>query len=608
LDFGNDVTVGMFPFNVNAPQAMLGTLTEVRYRSQRGLLEHVLQPALSREKSFQSLLSREFPNPLYFAVQPTPIQFWTGGFLPRYCNSAGWSEAAKNRLRFLAQIWFNEPTAEELAGRLRPLLEPLGFPAFSSNVAEVPTSTAAGNETQIDIQSPPDHQRPTIIDEELVRLLGLLERWQEGSPLKEDSKFRDLLFPFLSKCIVWEDHPRVPIVEKKRLIAGNTFPRIEDQAAKPRGLYNFDFPRDAEAYGLLQSLLLFDRSPSKTWDFPHGEAHKRSVSRWLRKHRSRVIGSVQPSDPGIVKGSLRSAVHALALIAVLRDRKKLASDRVDRIASLFKPVWSSAERPVVMSQELQMVVEDLEARHSALCSFVVQEIGVGQGVFDPQDFINPVPLLEILDALAKDFRLEAPPEEAGTSYWETRFVPVNGLRRGAFHDIPARLAKEREEIARAVTGIGSFVAEAGFTSDDPRENLLQCLEEFKALIDLQQGPPQTQKKGLLEFPDESFEKLWKERLFQDANVRSTWVVAYDDGIQISTSESDLDLVVFNPRRLRECRNALRTAERHMELLESHLDDEMKTDAEGGESRTQLLEVLVEIGELSKTDEQQTTGK
>ena len=600
-DFGNDVAVGMFPFNLNAPQAMLRALTAVSYKSQRGLLEDVLLPALEFEKSFQSLVSREFPNPAYFRVQPNPIQFWTAGFLPRYCNGAGWSERAKNRLRFLAQIWFNEQTAELLAGRLSPLLGPLGFPSFSGKVVEPPEPPEPPLPGGTSIKPPP----PIIVDKELIRLLGLLDSWHDGSPLKEDSKFRELLVAFISKCINWQDHPGVPITEKKRLFTGGSaIPRIENQSAKPSGKYAFDFPRDAETHGLLQGLLMLNRSPSKTWDFAHGEAHKRSVSRWLRKHRSKVAESVNPADPGIVQGSLRAAVHALALIAFLRDRRNLPSDRVERISCLFRPVWSVSERPVIMTPEFQRIVEDLEEKHSNLSDFVVQEVGAGQGSSDPKDFINPLPILNILNDLSKDFRLLPAPEEAGDSYWSPRFLTVDQLRKGAFQNIHDRLAKEREAMARAVGSISSFVTAAGFTSGNPRERISQCLEEFKELIDEQQGPPQ--RRGVLEFPDESFEKLWKEKLFQDTNVRSSWAVAYDEGIRISISESDLDIVVFNPRRLKECRDVLLIAERHVELLESHLEDEMKTDGGGGDNRIELLEVLDEIGKLLDTEGAQTT--
>lgn len=594
-DFGNNVTVGMFPFNMNAPQAMLKNLSEARYKSQRGLLDRILLPAL--DQSFSSLNNRDFPRSQFFAIQPPPIQYWIAGFIPRYCNSAGWNDSMKSRLRFLAQLWFDEPTAEALAAGIKPLLKPLGFPEFSGKVeGKLPKTQPKPQTGNPPIESV---EKTTEFDKELQRLNALLEKWHDGEPLKEDNKFRGLLSSLLITSIRWRDSRCIPISEKKRLIdmGGTNVPRIEGQTMRPSGTYFFDFPRDNETLEILQSLLMLSRSPSKNWDFSHGEVHKRSVSRWLRKHRSRVIQSVQPKMSGTSIDILRPAVQALALVAFLRDRKHLSSDRVERIASLFKPIWEPSESPVVMSPELRQIVHDLEEKHSSLRDFVVQELGAGQGDSTPNDFIDSRPLLDILDAFEKDFNFDSPPEEADSGYWGPRFSSVKNLRKGAFQTIPDRLIKEREAVLKAVQSVESFVNTAGFEVGDLRERLVLCMEEFKSLIEMQRGSQH--KKGLLEIHNESFETLWKERLFQDANVRSSWSVAFERASEVS-SESDVScLLVFNPCKIKQCCNALDLASIHLELIERHLQDELEVVGVGGDSRSLLLADLEVIANLSK---------
>jgi hypothetical protein len=598
-DFGNNVTVGMFPFSLNAPQAMLQNLTDSRYRSQRGLLDRILLPTL--DQSFSSLISQDFPKPKFFAVQPPPIQFWNAGFLPQYCGSSSWTEEAKTRLRFLAQLWVAEKnTPEAMVAGLKPLLKPFGLPDISSKVVEKSAHLRPEPSLAVSDQATTQTPKPLVVDKELDRLHALLDRWHGGESLKEDSKFRDLLYRFLSNCIVWQNCLGIPITEKKRLVSGNAFPRIEDQTTSPRGNYYIDFPRNAETLELLQSLLMLSRSPSKTWNFPHGEVYKRSVARWLRKNKSRVIQSIQPEKPNIAMDSLRPAVQALALTALFRDRKQLPTDRAERVDSLFKPIWSAPTRPVVISSDLQTIVLDLEEKHGSLRDFVVQELGAGQGDANPKDFINPNPILAILEEFERTFSFDSPPEGAEFGYWKSRFVAVSNLRKGAFKTIPDRLDKERNSIAEAVQCVNSFVAAAGFESGNSRERLDRCLEELRSLIDLQRGSQH--KKGLLEIPDEPFEMLWKERLIQDSSVRSSWGVAFEKASEVSITPNISNLIVFNPAKIKECRDALGIVEQHLDLIDKHLQDDMKTGGPGGDSRSLLLLVLRDIASLCEHSE------
>lgn len=600
INFGHGVVVGMFPFTVAAPQAMLQHLADVRYKSQRGLLDRVLRPAL--DQSFSSFGAGEFPSPKYFAINAPAFSVWTG-FVQRYCGGASWTDHRKSRLRFLAQFWVNESSAEDLAIALKPLLEPLGFPKFSQIVAPPVRPPRPGGTVTLPLAPTP----PQPVNEELNRLLSLLDKWDAGEQLNEDNKFRDLLGAFLSKCIVWEDHREIPITEKKRLVSGNTFPRIADQKMAPRGNYFFDFPRDSETLGLLQGLLTLNRTPSRTWDFPHGEVHKRNVSRWLRKHQSRVIQSVQPKT-AIVQGCLRAAVQSLALTALLRDRKRLPPDRSERVAALFAPVWLSSERPTVLSPDLTAIVEDLEQRHGSLRDFVVQEVGAGQGDAVPKDFVDPLPLLDVLADFEKDISFTIPPEEAESAFWSSRFVAVKPLRKGAYADIGARLKCERTSLDETLQSVDAFATAAGFsgaTKNDLRQRLGECLAELKTVIELQRGAQH--QHGVLEVPNAEFEELWQKKLIQDSGVREAWSSAIGKATEVLKASDLAAVAVFNPGKLKECSDALRIVQEHLNLIDTHLEDEEKPDGTTDESSSKLLAALSEIAKLLEPGEKEESN-
>jgi hypothetical protein len=598
VDFGRGVTVGLFPFSRRAPQSMLQHLVDAKYKSQRGLLDRVLSPALGQ--SLSSLNGREFPQQKLFAVQAPTISFWQMGFLPRYCSGAGWSEENKSRMRFLAQFWVEAHNAEELASVLKPYLRSLGLPDFSSEVAPPPPHPAGGNQGGEVSQPPLPHDR------ELDRLLGLLDRWHDGQHLSEDSKFRDLLSDLLSKSIIWEDYKGIPIGEKKRLIdlGGNRIPKIKDQKSQPSSAFICDFPRSDETLSLLQSLLKLARSPSKSWNFPHGESHKREVSRWLRKHQNKTVAAVQPGDSSIINNSLRSAVQAMSLTAHLRERKRIPDNRAERVNCLFRSVWSAFDRPTVLSPGLEVILTDLEQKHAALRDFIVQELGVGQGSANPKDFINPMPLLALLDDFEKDHRFDPPPIEAEHNFWCPRFVAVKSLRQGAFQSIPDRLKMEHAALGEAVKNVKLFVSAAGFDKPEVREALECCLVELVQVIELQRGG--LRRPGVLEIYHEAFDLLWQKKLIQDVGARSLWFTAVGRASELATDWTFVDLMAFNPAKLKECAEVLRIVEKHLEIVDQHLKDEEGSGGPGGDGCSELVGLLDEIATLAEQNKKGET--
>lgn len=590
--FEDGAEVGMFPFSKQAPYALLQKLTDADYRSQRGLLDHILLSALNR--SYDNLQNQRFPRPQMFPVSQAPTR---RSFEDRYCNNSAWDAEALGRFRFLAQFWVTEGTAEELASTLQPLLKPFGLPDFSRkpSTAVTPRSNATSPTAPNPTVPPP--LAPT--DTELTRLLALLDNWFGGQPLSEDSKFRELLGALLSRSIVWEDHQEVSIKEKKRLVGGNTVPRIEGQVASPRGNYFFSFPRDQEAHRLLEGLLRFSRSRNKTWNFPDGELHKRAVSRWLRKHQAKVIESVQPESPSITQESLRAAVQALALTALLRDHKKLPEDRTVRIAAIFTPSWLSSSRPVVLSSELETILADLELKNQTLRQFLVNELGAGQGDADPKDFINPVPILELLEDFEKNFHFHPPPVSASTSYWGPRFETVKTFS-SSFNSYKVALEKEQKALGEAVNFVRSFVEETGFKTEDIRAGLEACLNELVPVIELQRGVQR--RPGVLPLPNDALEELWQEKHLQAADTRSSWGVAVGRSLELSESKNLSEVAAFNAAKLKECLASLDVVAHHLDLVDKELILQEGQISPGGDSREQLLGVLDEIAALLQVDE------
>ena len=444
---------------------------------------------------------------------------------------------------------------------------------------------------------------PAVSNPQLERLIALLDAWRDGQQLREDNKFRDLLGDLLSKSIRWQDHRRIPIAEKKRLVKGNMFPHIDGQVMNPRGSYIVRFKRDAETYALLHSLLLFSFAPQKTWGFEHGELHKRELSRWLRKQAPRVVESIQPGPPSLSQAVLRPAVETLALLAIIRDRRKFPEGRAGRIHSLLAPVWDASTKPVILSPDLQAITQDLEQKEVSLRDLIVQELGVGQGDAVPTDFLDPLPLLALLEGFEKRMEFHPPPPEAEQSYWGPRFAATRTLAKGAFGTIPNRIKKEREAIAKATQLGPEFIKKAGIEEPDFQIGFEKCLSQLIEVIALQRGTQH--QRAILTLPHDAFEQLWQRKLVQNSDTRTSWGTAISKAGELSKQEDPVPLLAFDPTRLKEAVDALAIIETHLDLIDQHLRDEESQGGPGGDSRPKLLATLKEVENLVSAKESDT---
>jgi hypothetical protein len=584
VQLDNGVDIGVFPFTPPAPQALLSRRTSasasgVTIHTQRELLGDVLQPIL--DDAYHSLQSREFPRSQSLRVRPIAPSSWTG-FENRYLG--GWDSTAKDRIRWLAQFWILAGDADELASALGPLLKPLGLPIFAAAPRAPSVKTpSAGDKTPL-TSAPP----PAATDPLLRARLEQIEEWRNGGNLRADGQFRELLSSLITSGIRWEDERQVPHAQFERYVNTTAFPRVEGQTSQPANQpYFLDLPRDAETRALLEALVRFRHAGNRTWNFEHGELHKRVVSCWLRKHRERAITITQPPPPITVQKGIRIASHVLAIAARLRDRKALTSQPEERLAQIFEPVWTEDRRPVTFSPKLGEVVRDLERRHGQMREFLVRELGAAQGRAEPKDFIDPQPIVDALKAVDESAELEVLPPSYQEGTARVRFVDVAGL--GVYTDFAERLKAERAEIAARIDEVRRILRECQFEQEDLREALLAWLPPFLEVIELQRGGGG--RRPILEMETPTFEAFWQQKVFRQRG--ESWGNALRAGNEIAGGTSAADLLEFNPATLDDAVNALRAAREHLEHLERYLSEQEQDLAAAGAGDCDVL--LSELG-------------
>lgn len=603
VELGNGVKIGMFPFTPHAPQALLAGLNDdVEHtgvgRSQRGLIENVLLPVLQRSR--HSLESHEFPHPASLPVQMTPPTFWTG-FSHKYLGGGAWDEANKNRLQTLAQYWASGTDADDLASKLTPLLAPLGLPKF----AHAPPPVVGPPDGGRDQPPAPPASQPQKTPPELLRKLQALANWYQGAKLTGDSDFRDLLKDLFNRSIGWQDERGLPVAEAERIVKTNKFPSITDQVGNPMAQARvFTLPRTEETRDLLEALVQFSIAGKGTWDFEHSEIHKRNVCRWLRQNRDRVIMTVKPEAPVDPSQAVEAAVRALAVVAVLREHKTLPKDPEERITRLLSPIWNEEARPMTLADPLRELIGDLEKRQRSILDFIVAELGAGQGRAEPEDFLDPTPLLRSVRDDVDGIELRALAPEFHQSFWQKRFVALRGLAE--FSNLAQRLAVERAKAAEIVNGIRELLVECGAQLDeDLRAGVEAWLSEFAELIDIQRGSGKV-RRYKLDIPNPAFDALWTEHRFQTQVKREKLAAALEDGASAAISSTDLSTLVYDPRSLRDLDGVLRTAHLHLKKIDTLVSDrEEHLTATGGGNRDGLiaeLDVLAKIVAPSASEE------
>jgi hypothetical protein len=579
VTLGDSVVIGMFPFSPRAPHALLAHLRESAdttgvARSQRGLLENILRPVL--EDSRAALEGGSFPHPESIPLQPGSVIAWAA-FVNGFLGGAAWDESRRRRVQMLAEFWaVPARSAGELAASLEPFLEPLGFPPFSQTPAAPRPPVGDGGKTPV---TPPG--TPLPISAELKRLLANLEAWRRGErKLDRDEKFREVLAGFFKQSIAWQDEFGATIdeVARRAPVGSKSFPYITDQiAAAPNNRFYYTLPHNDLTAQLLAALLRFKHLGKNSWDYDNAELDKREVSRWLRKHRSEIVASTFPEPPLDRIAAVRVATQALGVIAMLRDHRNLADEPDAAIAQILSDPWEAAKAPTAFSSEMRDLIEDLRLRHRDLVELIQREVGAGQGDTPPQDFIDPRPLLEALRGTRAQPAIESVPAGLAQGNWKTRFDASARLVSG---DAFSRaLVVEKKTLGEKIEEVRTIIRECGLDCTDLRTGFEQWLTLFLEVMELQQGT--RHRKPLLPYPDDAFDRLWREGIFRHSG--DVWTTALSRGADLADAQEQNipQLLIFDPSRLEELCQVMGVAQRHLNLILEEIAQREQAYAQAG---------------------------
>ena len=614
VELETGIKIGLFPFSIIAPQKILQHIDIERHRSSpRGLLEYIMDRALI--KAYDTFAQFAFPGDSYFNnVMRPALNYWSE-FKAKYLGGNAWvNEKNLSRIHFIAQFWIDADSADQAGLLLKPYLKPLGFPPFSEEIKGEGIGVGNGTDTGTDTRIG-DGKRKAVSkgtgtgtgtdtgtvkgteeDKKLLEYLTVLDEWIRGGVLKLDTIFRQLLAGLISKGMKWQDFRNIPISYAKTMTSGTTEQykhiRFTDQDSTVASqLYFIDIPRDNEVRNVMEALIRFEREGKKSWNFNNGEMHKRRVSRWLRKNKQSIVDSLQPKPPTLCKDAVIITTQLLALTAILRTRLPIFDKSPqERITILFDKVWDDKNRPVVLSDRLKRLVLDAEGKVNGAKKFLINELGAGQGDSDPTNYIDPLPILKVLDSF-NEIILKLPPEEINKSYWQTRFKDVFkdtvNISR-LYKDLPDIINEEYKIVENYKKDIQGFLISCGYKGQNLGTELNSCVIELIEIIKIQ--------KLNFEYPNIEFDNLWNSSRLID-NL-CDWCTNISHADKINDKSKNIEVLCFNPTPLKEIWNDLvNTTKKHLEKIEHDLDLIENRNTQSGGSKEELLKELRQIVNL-----------
>jgi hypothetical protein len=574
--------VGLFPLSPIAPQRLFQHLDErsegVR-RNPRGLLMHVMHPVLSARDTLQA---REFPRVRLPVRLPEP-HYWSG-FEREYCG--GWSRSQRERLKLLAQAWVRGESAAQTAAALQPLLGPLGFPGFSQEV-EV-TATPQPHPTP---EGPPEEESPTPApqNEKLNTLLQELSSWMQSGRLERDAEPRELIRKLVVQSVRWEDQRDIPTAIWRAAFKNKDFVDLEGMRTKLRpSRFSIRFDRSEETRNLIEALAQFEYMGGGTWNFPYAEQHKRTIHRWLRRHRARIVESLQPRglDPA---RPVRLAVQFLTAAALIQRRAKPPRDADALVAAILEP--RAEQSPLTLSEPWRKWTEAIRIHHEEVKAFLLEELSVPQGRTGGINFIDAKPIFKIAAEFLRDPQLETLGEEYFKDFWQTRYTALTKLEELGRLDMVAEV--ERQAIQDRLRTLQERLEAAEYTASPlPERITAYCADLVRVL--------QAQEEAGVDIPATEFDQLRRKKVFQErAGAWSRAVAAAQEAVDATDA---LDVLLFDPAMLEEADASLALAEKYVNALEKLAEDELAHISRAGDPDELAASLLGHLESISSASE------
>lgn len=570
------VEVGLFPFSKIAPQRLLKDLSgkSVAQKNARGLLTRILLPAL--DSNYESLEIGKFPNADKFAVVRHEVSFW-GPFKQMYCG--GWEESEIKRLEFLAQGWVRAENIDDLAAQLSPLLAPFNFREFSKRTIKASKVVAI---REIERSAEPQKPVEPATNSKLNKIRQSLKNWAEGEKLSPDVEPRQLLANLIRKSIAWNDSVALPLEEWRKALGGASddeeattrssgyaFVRLEGQTSEPATVSQFvDLPRNEETRSLIEALAQFTYAGNNSWNFEHGEYHKRIVAQWLRRHQSKIIEQLKPPSDLDTNAPINSAVQILSTGALVRQRTKLPSELPELLKSVLADIWT--EEPFALSNEWKTLVKDMQLKHKDVLRFLMNELNVPQGRTGGINFINAVPALTAALDFAAAPKIQIPSDDYFQRFWKSRYSTFQSKSRYA--NFAEALRAERAAIGEVLETIELGLRGFGYDT----ENLPDTLAAFCSdLIDLLK----TQTEAKETYPYTPFDELGRGTF---ANRKDVWQTAVKRAQIVVADEDVIQTLTFNPQTLKEAENALSIAFDYVSRVENYVKNRLQNFEQEGD--------------------------
>lgn len=199
---------------------------------------------------------------------------------------------------------------------------------------------------------------------------------------------------------------------------------------------------------------------------------------WLRKHQDEMLRALDPSELS-TRRPVQAAAKFLCFASIVERRAGIPSDTPDALGLLTATGRKRA--PIVLSDPLRQLYEDLPDRRNALQTFLTEECSLPQGR-GGINVIDPILIAEAITEARTNPAIEALPEGYFTSFWKSRYQSLQPLKNWA--KLPQALAAEREAIGELVRQADFVLAKYGYDAGGEYEGLATFITDTARLFEL----------------------------------------------------------------------------------------------------------------------------